>query len=295
MATTQLADVQDQIQEFWSDLFMGELLESTLLPSLVNRDYEGEIRGESGGDTVYVSQINRPDAERKTVGAGADVFNPSKLNTQRVAIECDQRITASFEFNDLVDLQSQIMGDGSAIRQALLEATDIELNNYLYSVVAPSASSPDHTITGVTNFDSSQVNSLRKLASQAKWSKQGGWWLLADPQYTSDMLNDSTLTSADFGAVDAPVIGGQMARQRYGFNILEDNSAGLASLSSGIEDAALAFHPDFMALCMQKTPEFKVSDLHANKQFGYVISVTMIVGADLLPDGENKHITVIDS
>lgn len=289
---TDLADVNGQIKEFWSSMFMDELKESTILPSLVNKEYEGEIQAE--GNKVYVSQINRPNAERKTIGSGADSFNPSKLSTTRIEITADQRITASFEFNDIVGLQSQIRSQDSKIRQALLESVEIELNNYLCSKVAPSASAPDHTLTSVTDFNAAQLGAVRTLASQAKWAKQGGWWLLADPVYYQDLLNATTLTSGDY-VPDAPVVGGQIARQRFGFNILEDNSAGLLSLQSGTQDAALAFHPDFMALCMQKEPEFKVSDLHSNKQFGYVISVTMICGAGLLPDGANKHISIINS
>ena len=277
----------------WSSLFQDELLESTLLPNLVNRDYQGDIQ--MRGDTVKVSQINRPNAERKTIGAGADTFNPEKLSTQQVEIKADTRIVGSFEFSDLVEIQSQIGDQDSKIRQALIEAVDIELNNFLYEFIAPSASAPDHILTGVTNFDAAQVNTLRKLAAQAKWRKQEGWWLLADPSYYTDMMNDSTLTSADFGAQDRPVIGGQMALRRYGFNILEDNSAGLAGLSSGSEDAAIAFHPDFLGLVMQREPTFKVSDLHSNKEFGFVISVDMIVGAKLLNDGDVKHISVINT
>lgn len=292
MPTTNLSDVNQQVKEFWSPMFVDELKESTLLPSLVNKEYEGEIKEE--GNTVYVSQINRPSAERKTIGAGADVFNPSKLSTTRVAIAADQRITASIEFNDIVGLQSQLRSQDSKIRQALIEATEIELNNYLYSLVAPSASAPDHTTGGVTDFTAAQLGAQRVLAAQAKWPKAGGWWCLADPQYYQDLLNATTMSSGDY-VPDAPVIGGQISRQRFGFNILEDSSAGLLSLQSGTQDAALLFHPDFMALCMQKQPEIKVSDLHSNKQFGYVLSLTMIVGAGLLPDGAKKHITVINA
>jgi hypothetical protein len=48
--TTLLADVSDQVKEVWSDMFMDELMQTTLLPSLVNKDYEGEINVK--GDTV---------------------------------------------------------------------------------------------------------------------------------------------------------------------------------------------------------------------------------------------------
>jgi hypothetical protein len=47
-----------------------------------------------------------------------------------------------------------------------------------------------------------------------------------------------------------------------------------------------------MYLVMQEMPTFKLSDLHSNKQHGYLLSVRLIVGAKLGIDGDVKHITV---
>lgn len=294
MSSTLLSDVSNQVQKFWSSLFMDELKETTVLPSLVNKDYEGEIR--KGGDTVYVSQINRPNAERKTIGSGAESFSSKKMSTSRVAVSADQRITASFEVEDLLDLQSQVGQENPKIRQALLESVEIELNNYLYSLVSPSTSGPDHVIDSVSDFNAAQLASTRTLASQAKWRKDA-WWLLADPSYMSDLLQAQTMTSKDYDPNDAPVVGGQIANKRFGFNILEDNSDGLLTLSpaSAGADCALAFHKDFMHLVMQQEPTFKVSDLHSNKQHGYLISVDIIVGAKLGIDGASKHIQIYNT
>lgn len=293
MSTTMLADVNNQIQTFWSAMFEKELKEKTILPSLVSKKYEGEIK--AGGNTVRVSQINRPSAQIKTVGSGHETFSTSLLSTQYISISADKVISAAFEFDDLVQLQSQLGAQDSAIRQALLESVEIQLNNFLYSKVAPSTSAPDHTVDSVTDFNAAQINNLRKLASQAKWSQDGGWWLLTDPSYYSDILNAQTLVSADY-VPDAPTVGGKVAMQRFGFNILEDNSAGMADVSptNATSDLALAFHPDFLHLVMG-APEFKVSDLHSNKQFGYVVSVKMICGAALGNDGDVKHIAVYNT
>lgn len=295
MSATLVNEVSEQAQKFWAPVLKDELKEASIVASIVNKEYQGEIK--RGGDTAYVSMIQRPSAERKTIGAGADTFSSQKMVTQRVGIVADQRITASFELEDLIDLQTQLGNpDGqSKIRQVLLESLQINLNDYLYSLVAPSTATPDHTLTGVTNFDATQLNIVRKLASQAKWMRQGGWYLLADPSYMSDMLNSSVLTSADFtGGADRPVIGGQMAVNRFGFSILEDNSAGLAGLGTTGEDCALAFHPDFLYLVMGD-PQIKVSDLHSNKQHGYLVSVDMWCGAKLGIEGDVKHISIINS
>ena len=79
------------------------------------------------------------------------------------------------------------------------------------------------------------------------------------------------------------MVAGQMVLPRFGFNLLEDNSKST--------DTALFFHPDFMHLCMQTEVQVKVSDLHAQKRFGYVMSVDCIFGAALGVSGSSKCIT----
>lgn len=296
MSATLVGDVSNQVQTFWAPMFMDELKEQTVLPALVNKAYQGEIKQQ--GDRVRVSQVNRPTATRKTVGSGHESFSTSQLATSYVDIVADQVITAAYEFDDLVMLQSQIQAQDSKIRQGLLEACEIELNKYLYSLVSPSTSAPDHLIASVTDFNATQLNACRKLASSAKWMKEPGWYALLDPQYMSDILAAQTMTSQDYVGDDRPVVGGQVASKRFGFWLLEDNSLANGAMPSQVtatEDCALLFHPDFMHLVMQAEPEFKVSDLHSNKQFGFVISVRMIVGAKLGIDGNKKHILVYNT
>ncbi|MEM5807977.1 MAG: hypothetical protein QW818_02490 [Candidatus Aenigmatarchaeota archaeon] len=293
MSVTLLSDVQDQVQKFWAPLFKDELLETAPLPALVNKEYEGVIK--RGGDTAYVSMIRRPDAQRKTIGVDADSFSSTKLETERVGIVADQRITAAVELEDMVDIQSQIGApEGqSKLRQVLVEASMIELNKYLYSLVSPSPSSPDHILSGSTTFDQAKLLEVRALASAAKWPSAGGWWLLLDPVYFNHILNAQTLVSSDFVGDDRPVVGGRVATTRFGFNILEDNSEGILQLSptNAGQRCGLAFHPDFLYLVMGE-PNFKLSDLHSNKRHGYLLSVDMWVGAKIGIEGALKHISI---
>lgn len=292
MAQTSIADVTDQIQKFWGAMFMKQLREMHVLPSLVNKDYQGDLK--QYGDTVRVSQINAPAGELRTVGVDADAFDSEELSTSYVDVKADKRAVAAYEFEDLVQIQSQIGAQDSEVRDALMFAIGKQINSYLYSLVSPSAAAPDHIINGVTDFNASQLIGVHKLASQAKWLKTKGWYVLVDPSYKADLLAAQTLTSGDY-VNDAPVIGGQIVTQRFGMNIIEDNSAGLAALSSTGEDVAVAFSPDFMHLVMQSQPTFKISDMHAQKKFGYVMSVDVIFGAKLGIDGAKKHIKVYNT
>lgn len=279
MAITDLSAVNDQIQKYWAPVFTKRLRENLLLGSLVNKDYIGAIN--RGGDTVRVSQIVDIGGQLLTVGTDADTFSPEAISTTFVDIKADKRAVASVEFQDLVELQSQV--DGTKVQDVLMYAMQKQINDYLYSLVAPSASAPDHDIGSVTDFNSSQLGSCRVLAAQAKWSPEGGWYALLSPQYNQDLMNSTTMVSSDFVS-DAPTIAGVIASKRYGFNVLEDNSR--------VGDYGLLFHPDFLHMVQQTQVQVKVSDLHAQKKFGMVMSVDLVFGAKLGNQGALKHIRV---
>lgn len=284
MSATTLATIADQIQKYWSPLFTKQLRESLLLGGLVDKKYQGAIA--RGGDTVRVSQVNAPAGQNLTVGTDADTFNTEAISTTYVDIKADKRAVAAYEFQDLVELQSQI-DNNLDVRESLMFAMNKQVNDYLWSLVSASTSAPDHNINAVSDFNSSQLSACRVLAAQAKWRPEPGWYVLADPQYYGDLLNATTIVSSDFSAGDAPIVGGMIGTKRFGFSIFEDNSRSA--------DHALVFHPDFMHLVQQQAVQVKVSDMHALGKFGYKLSVDMVYGAKLGINGSIKHIQVYNS
>lgn len=299
MSATLITEVSDQIQKFWSPLFVPELKESAILPNLINTTYTSDLKQQ--GDTVYVSMVEAATGERKTIdSSGAHtVIGSEKLTTQRVGIVADQVVSASFELDSLIDLQSQLgsASGQSAIRNALMKGVELQINKYLYSLIVPSTSSPDHSINGVTDFNFTQLQAARKLASQAKWAKDKGWYLLLDPSYMNDFLTDQKNTSSDYVGADLPLVGGMKPFVRSGFQIIEDNSDAMNQLSPTLaaEDFGVAFHPDFLYMVAQSQPTFKLSDLHANKQRGYLLTVDMVIGAKLGIQGNKKCIKFYNS
>lgn len=291
MAITELADVQNQVKKYWSDLFMPELRESNPLLALVDKTYDGAIARQ--GDTVRVSQVVKAAGETKVIGAAGDnTFTPETMVTRYVDIKADRRFVASYEFEDLVDLQSQITAERSEIRESLLDAMNTQINNYLYSLVAPALG---QALTAVAAMDAATLKSIRVIAGKQKWFKSPGWYGLLSPDYYGDVMDETKLTSSDFVA-DQPVVGGEIVTRRYGFNIIEDNSDGLASLSpTPGNPSALFFHPAFCHMVTQMQARFKVSDQHANSKFGYIISVDMIGGAKLGIEGDKLHVSVVNS
>jgi hypothetical protein len=293
MGATLLGDLSNQVAKFWAPTWKSELMESNILMNQVDKDYEGAIKQQ--GDTVYITQVTRPAGQIKTVGAGHETFATEKLGQSRIALTANRVFSAAYEFDSLLQLQTDLAKNDSVIRQNLLQAMSIQINSYLYSFVNPT--SPTGT---VTDFNASQVAALRKFAGQKKWMQNKAWYLNVDPSYYSDLLSAATLTSVDYGAADAPVIGGNIGLKRYGFNIFEDNSDGLISAIAKVSgtdlvDVALAFHPDFLHFGMQLEPEFEISSLHSNKQFGYIISVRAVGGAVIGHDFSNLHQIVFNT
>lgn len=284
MSTTNLVAVQNQIQKFWAPMLMQELREKLLLGALVNREYDGQIKEQ--GDEVTISQVNAATGELRTVGTDADEFETETMVLESVKVKADKRAVASFKITNLARLQSQLASPNaeSDVRQSLMYGIMRQVNDYLYTLCSPSTASPDHLLNSVATMDATQLLAIRKLAAQAKWGKNKAWYGLLDPGYYNHILAATTMTSSDYTNGDAPVIGGEVASKRFNFQLLEDDSR-----SGG----GLFFHPDFMHLVMQQEPQFKLSDLHANKEFAYLLSVDMIFGAKLGIDGDKKHIVAL--
>lgn len=282
---TDLAQVNEQIQKYWAAVFTQEMREQLLMGALVNKSYQGDLK--QGGDTVYVSQLAAVTGELKDVGTDADTFNSELMSTSRVAIVANKRAVASYKVADLVTIQSQLEQGKPEILESLRFSVSKKINDYLYSLVSPSASSPDHIVNSVSTFGLSTLQAVHKLANEAKWPMDGQWYGLLSPQYYADLLGVTAATSTDFGANDAAVISGQIALKRFGFSILGDNSRSGA--------LATFFHPSFMHMVMQTQVQLKVSDLHSQNQFGYVISADVVFGAVQAVDGNKRVIQVIST
>lgn len=298
MSATNVREVEEQIQEFWAPLFVPELKESALLPLLVNTEYSADIKQQ--GDTAYVSMVHAAKGERQEISEDGShtVIKSEKLKTTRVGIQANQIFTASFELDSLIDLQSQLgSADGqSKIRAALLKGVELQINEYIYSLLSPSASGPDHILSGVSAFDFTQLQNVRKLASKAKWPADGNWSILLDPTYMGDFLSDTKNTSGDYVS-DSPLIKGVTTYQRSGFKIMEDNSDAMAAVSPTkvLDKLGLAFHKDFLYLVAQTEPSFKLSDLHGTKKRGYLLTVDLLGGAKLGLEADKKHITIFNA
>ena len=264
------------VQDFWAPLFTKELRENTLWTGLL-QDPNYTMENVKGGDTLKISRINKPSSSIRTIGTDADSFDSNILSSTQVDLKLNKRCVSAFEFEDLSILMSQLEQQDSEIREALLADVREQANDWIKSLISPSAAAPDHLgISAGGDFNLATLSQVRTLAAVAKWGNQKPWYLLPDPTFFSDLLDDTTVSAANtMGIAHSPILDGRFMLKRMNFNIVEDNS--LAT------DTAFAFTPDFMKVIIGQ-PRFMISNLHANKTFGHLISVDFPLGAVMMDD-----------
>lgn len=271
-------------QTFWAPIIEKELREQTIWGNLLF-DPNYTMERVKGGDTLKISYIKKPTSSIRTIGTNADSFESNVLESTQVDLVVDKRAVSAYAFEDLGILMSQLESEDSEIREALLSDVREQMNDWIKSNISPSTSSPDHVITSVSDFNNSQLGTINTLGNVAKWtSSRESKYLVVDPVYHNDLVGDSTIGASNImGTNQSPMIAGQFATQRYGYNILMDDS-----LST---DTGFAFIPSFMKLVFGE-PRFKISDLHAQNKFGYNISVDFPLGLVQL---DNKRVISIEN
>jgi len=263
-------------QTYWSPVFEKEMRENTLWTGLL-QDPNYTMTKVKGGDTFKISKINKPTSQIKTIGTDADSFTSNVLDTTQIDLVANKRCVSAYKFEDLSLLMSQLEQENSEIRESLLADVREQANDWIKSLISPSVSAPAHVLTSVSDFNLAQLSSVRTLSANAKWRASGQpWYLLASPDYYSNMLDDATLSASNvMGIGVSPIVQGFFNFNRMGYTIIEDDS-----LSSS---QAYAMIPSFMKIVLGE-PRFMISDLHALGQFGFQLSVDFVLGATQADD-----------
>jgi hypothetical protein len=266
MAVNGKTELDYLIPEVWSPKMYQELRNSVMFANIFSREYEGAIS--QFGDTVNVQQIVAPTGEIITDDKAQ--FNSSAMQVNRIAITANKRASAAFEFTDLAQLQS--MAFQAEAQEALVYAIRLKLESDLVAALIPSASAPDHQIAPASASDlaAADLGSIRTLLSTAKVPVSNRSLLLA-PSYYGDLLSKTQVTSADFVQGNSAQAG--VLSQFMGFQIAEHNL--LAA------DVGYAVHPSALLLVMQQDIRIKISDLHSQNKYGYLLSADMVYGFTL--------------
>ena len=279
MAVSGVSELSNLIPEIWSSQMYDELRSKILFANAFERRYEGEIK--QLGDIVRVNQIAAPSGEILTDDKAQ--FASEALSVSQNTITVNKRASAAFEITDLAQLQS--LAFQAEAQEALVYAIRKQLEDDLISGLSAgvSTSAPDHDIApaAASDLEAVDLGTMRTLLSLQSVPVQGRK-LFLDPTYYGDILDSTKLMSRDYVAGNDSESG--VADKFMGFEIIEHD--GLAA------DVGYAVHPSALQLVMQQEIRVKLSDLHAQNKYGYLISADFVYGYSIF---DNKRYVKISA
>lgn len=235
------------IPEIWSAAFYPTLLEKLPFNDSVARDYENEIQ--DLGDTVNINtfpQFDQAQLLQENEKADADSVTPTKsqlIINKRVVKDY---ILTKKAMRQSIDSQNQL-------RDLAMHAIMKKMQSEIIAEISPSASAPDHSIAydSGTTLALADILEAKELLDDSDVEDFGRAMILGSAQ-SNDLFNITGFVSKDFIPAGSPLSDGAVTLPVLGFNVRTTTEAG---------STAYLFHPIFMQVAVQESPEVAVFDL----------------------------------
>lgn len=267
--------INNFIPEVWAARLLSSLKKSLVYggPTVVNRDYEGEIR--DSGDTVRITSISRP-----TIGTytrGSTVINPEQLTDAGRSLLIDQSKYFAFEVDD-IDLRQSKNG-GSLMSEAATEAAyglrdvaDQIIAGLHTGVASANALGTVSVTTGALAV--TQLINLKVKLDNANVPNEGRY-VVVPPWFHGLLLTDDRFVRVDASGTSEALRNGIVGRA-FGFDILVSNNAPLVT---GDDYAVIAGHPMAISFAEQIV---KVEAYRPQDSFSDAIKGLHVYGAKLV-------------
>src|SRR5690625_3858894 len=211
------------VPELWSRLLLTAFRKNLVFASLVNRDYEGEIR--EMGDTV---KITTPSAVAVKDYAGTVSYNTLLSRQQSLGI--DQAKYFGFEVSDVAAAQANVSLESTYIveaAQALADAVDQDLAG-LYTA----AGLADIPVTLASDDLYEALVLAGRRLDEANVPRAGRWVVVSPAGYASLLTNDKFVVQAT--ATGDSIVATGLVGQVAGFTVYTSNN--VATVEDANED-----------------------------------------------------------
>ena len=264
------------IPEIYSAIMLTSLKKAHVYaqPGVVNRDYEGDIRGQ--GDTVKIRSMSRP-----TIGTytkGSTTITPEQLTDAQRALYIDQSKYFAFELDDVDAAQSA----GGELTTALQEATyglrDVA-DQYVAGLYTGAQSANQLGTIAVTTAAGAYtvLRRLRTALNKANVPMEGRY-AIVPAFFEGLLLEDDRFVRVDASGSDQGLRNGIIGRA-LGFDVMMSNNAPLVT---GDDWAVQAGHPSAIAYAEQIV---KVETYRPDDSFSDAVKGLHVYGAKLIrPD-----------
>lgn len=215
--------VTNFIPTIWSARLLRHLDKKHVYASLLNRDYEGEIK--NFGDTVKINQIG--DVEIKDYVKSTDIEAPDELSGDQLTLTIDQAKYFNFGIDDVdaAQVNPKLM-DKAMMRAAygMNDVTDRFAANLLYiGVAADNVLGSDETPIVPTAADAyDALVDLATLLTEANVPMEGRWAVIP-AWYHGLLLKDQRFVGNGTDYNKAILEGGEVG-VAAGFNVSLSNN-----------------------------------------------------------------------
>lgn len=241
------------IATIWSARLLENLQKSLVYgqPMVINRDYEGEIKGK--GSTLKITSIG--DITIGDYTKDTDIGDPEALDDAQSVLSITQAKYFNFAVDDVDKAQTSPVLMNGAMQQSaygLADVADQFIGAQMYANVATAnkigsnataivpTTTPD---TGAMAYD--YLLQLGTKLSEANVPKQGRW-VVCPPWFIERLAGDERFSDASAsGSTDALLNG--IVKRAAGFDILESNNvptnAGTGGETAKTQTQVIAGHP----------------------------------------------------
>ncbi|MCU0261433.1 MAG: hypothetical protein MUE78_10470 [Ilumatobacteraceae bacterium] len=269
MAITQF------IPEVWAAQLLSSLKKSLVYagPSVVNRDYEGDITGQ--GDTVRIVSISRPTVASYT--KDSTTITPETLTDAQRSLLIDQAKYFAFEVDD-IDMR-QARNGGALLAEAADEAAYAladTAGQYVASLYTGASAGNQIGTVSVTTaaLAYTQLRRLKVKLDEAN-VPQSGRWVVVPPWYHGLLLEDDKFVRVDASGTSEGLRNGVVGRA-LGFDVLVSNNAPLVT---GDDYAVMAGYPGAISFAEQIN---KVEAYRPESAFSDAVKGLHLYGAKLV-------------
>lgn len=269
-------EVSVLVPSVWSQRWFDVLLQELPFNSVVNRDWEGEIK--QLGDTVKISQIPQFD---EGVELAEDARNDAEAVTvTQQSLVINKRVVKDFIVTNKALLQSIPFVE--KLRELAVYSIMKKMQSIIISLIVPSAAAPDHTIaytTGTTLALADMLNAKELLDAQDV-PMQDRHFVVGSAQL-NDIFNITGFTSSDFLTSGAPLATGQLPPSLLGF---------MPHFTTTVGNTSYWFHSSFFTMAAQQDLAIKEYDLGVDGIRASRVNVDVLAGFKQL---DSKRVVTI--
>jgi len=213
------------IPSLWAGQLLSPLYKALVFGSVVNRDYEGEIR--QFGDSVRINEIGDITVSDYTKYGS---LSWQELSSAQKTLFIDQAKTFSFALDDIDNAQSKPKVMGEAMTRAAYAIADV-----IDQRLASHYTEAGIVLTATTATTTNALSLVAKFAEELNKNNvpTSGRFLIIPPQFATKLLL-TVSGGVDTLAVPKETSPGQIANgfigSIYGFNLIMSNNVAQSSV-----------------------------------------------------------------